>query len=176
MLDRDGTLIVDRHYLADPARVELVPESVDAMRLARDRGWAVGVLTNQGGIALRRFGWSAAVAVQAALDRLLAKQELSLDVALLSPFHPDGTHGEFGRDAQPSDGRKPAPGMVELAMTLLGIDRGGNVLMVGDKTTDLAAAVAAGVEGMCVPRSDGKDTPVRAEGWAPVLQRIGRSG
>jgi len=37
LLDRDGTLIVDYHYLNDPAQVELLPGAAEAIRRLADR-------------------------------------------------------------------------------------------------------------------------------------------
>jgi HAD superfamily hydrolase (TIGR01662 family) len=49
-LDRDGTLIVDRHYIGDPSLVELLPGAADAVRNANARAVPVIVVTNQSGI------------------------------------------------------------------------------------------------------------------------------
>ena len=35
-LDRDGTLIFDKVYLADPAGVELIPGAAEGLRRAQD--------------------------------------------------------------------------------------------------------------------------------------------
>ncbi|WP_369404510.1 hypothetical protein [Salidesulfovibrio brasiliensis] len=32
LLDRDGTIIVDKHYLSDPEEVELIPGAADGLR------------------------------------------------------------------------------------------------------------------------------------------------
>ena len=50
-LDRDGTLIFDKHYLADPAQVEIIPGVPDALRRARSMGYQLFLFTNQSGIA-----------------------------------------------------------------------------------------------------------------------------
>ena len=50
-LDRDGTVVVERHYLKDPDDVELVPGAADALYALRDAGYALVVVTNQSGIA-----------------------------------------------------------------------------------------------------------------------------
>ena len=47
LLDRDGTLIVERHYLADPAGVELLPGVPEALRRLSELGLGLLVLTNQ---------------------------------------------------------------------------------------------------------------------------------
>ncbi|MBP9913168.1 MAG: HAD-IIIA family hydrolase, partial [Opitutaceae bacterium] len=49
-LDRDGTLIIDQVYLADPAGVELIPGTVNALRCARTLGYKLFLFTNQSGI------------------------------------------------------------------------------------------------------------------------------
>ena len=41
-LDRDGTLILDKVYLADPAGVELIPGTTEALRRARALGYLGG--------------------------------------------------------------------------------------------------------------------------------------
>jgi len=170
LLDRDGTLIEDGHFLADPAGVVLVPEALAAIRRARARRWAVGVVSNQGGIGLQRFGWSDAAAVHDAVVRLLGGEGVALDVALMSPFHPEGGHPEFGRTAPPSRGRKPEPGMIELAMRMLRVR--GEVLLVGDKPSDVAAAAAAGVEAIQVSRCDARSSRC-GDGWERVYKRLG---
>ena len=50
-LDRDGTLIHDPGYLADPAGVRLLPGAADAVRRLNEAGWLAVVVTNQSGIA-----------------------------------------------------------------------------------------------------------------------------
>ena len=45
-LDRDGTVIVDRHYLLDPAGVVLIPGAAEALRRLRDAGFSLIFITN----------------------------------------------------------------------------------------------------------------------------------
>jgi D-glycero-D-manno-heptose 1,7-bisphosphate phosphatase len=49
-LDRDGTLIVDKVYLADPAGVELIPGAAEGLARARALGFGLFLFTNQSGI------------------------------------------------------------------------------------------------------------------------------
>jgi len=51
LLDRDGTIIVDAHYLRDPDRVTLLPGAADAIRLLANAGVPSVVCSNQSGIA-----------------------------------------------------------------------------------------------------------------------------
>ncbi len=45
-LDRDGTIIEDRHYIADPAEVALISGSATALLRLRALGLALVVVTN----------------------------------------------------------------------------------------------------------------------------------
>ena len=51
LLDRDGTIIIDKIYLNDPKAVEFLPNCFEGMRLLRDEGYQFSVVTNQSGIA-----------------------------------------------------------------------------------------------------------------------------
>ncbi len=50
-LDRDGTLILDKHYLFDPAGVELIPGVAGALQRATSLGYQLFLFTNQAGVA-----------------------------------------------------------------------------------------------------------------------------
>ena len=50
-IDRDGTLVPERYYLADPEEVSLVPGAAEALASLRQAGFALVVVTNQSGIA-----------------------------------------------------------------------------------------------------------------------------
>ena len=50
ILDRDGTLIVDKIYLNDPDQIVYLPGVFSAMRLLRDHGFVFCVATNQSGV------------------------------------------------------------------------------------------------------------------------------
>ena len=55
-LDRDGVLIEDTGYPHDPAMVALIPETLEAVRLAEARGFIVGIVSNQSGSGRVYFG------------------------------------------------------------------------------------------------------------------------
>jgi D-glycero-D-manno-heptose 1,7-bisphosphate phosphatase len=55
VLDRDGTIIVERHYLSDPAAVELLPGVAGALCHMREMGLGLIVITNQSGIGRGLF-------------------------------------------------------------------------------------------------------------------------
>ena len=47
LLDRDGTIIVDKVYLRDPDGIEFAPGAVEGLRLLRDAGYDLVLITNQ---------------------------------------------------------------------------------------------------------------------------------
>ena len=46
-VDRDGTLMVDTHYINDPAKVQLLTSAPHALTLAQQAGLPIVVVTNQ---------------------------------------------------------------------------------------------------------------------------------
>ncbi len=61
LLDRDGVVVEEVECLGRAADVRLVPGAVALIRDARAAGAAVGVVTNQSGIARGLYGWGGAM-------------------------------------------------------------------------------------------------------------------
>ncbi len=148
-LDRDGTIMVEREFLADPAGVELIPGAVDGLRTLRRRGFALVVVTNQSGIARGLYGLDQFRAVQARLEELLAGEGIRLDGVFLCPHHPD-----FGG---PCECRKPLPGLYLQAARALGLDLARS-LYIGDRLSDVDAALALGGTGILLRTGYGRAT------------------
>ena len=72
LLDRDGTVIVERHYLADPDGVELLPGVGESLARLTRAGAKIYLVTNQSGIGRGYYGEADFQAVQARLLALLA--------------------------------------------------------------------------------------------------------
>ena len=139
-LDRDGTIIRDEHYLADPARVVLLDGAAAAIARLREAGATVVVVTNQSGIARGLITPAQYEAVKARLDSLV-----TVDATYMCPHHPD-IDGSC-------DCRKPGLGLYRRAIADLGLD-GARVVLVGDKWSDIAAAEALGGYGILVASTD----------------------
>jgi D-glycero-D-manno-heptose 1,7-bisphosphate phosphatase len=164
-LDRDGTLIVDRHYLRDPAQVELVPDGAAAIRTARALGLAVVVVTNQSGIARGALSEADFRAVTDRLDARLAEAGAAVDATFHCAHHPDFTG--------PCDCRKPGTGLYRQAAAALDLDLARS-WYVGDRWRDVAPALALGGRGILVPSPD---TPAEdraaAQAQAHVADTLG---
>jgi D-glycero-D-manno-heptose 1,7-bisphosphate phosphatase len=133
-LDRDGTLMEDPGYVSHPDQVRLIPGIAATLKRFREAGYALVIVTNQSGIGRGLYTWDDYDAVAARLEELLAAEGVAFDAVLACGHAPDEGCGW----------RKPAPGMIREAATLLALDLGRS-LLVGDKLSDLEAAAAAGL-------------------------------
>lgn len=146
-LDRDGTLIVDRHYLADPAGVELLPRAADALRRLNEAGLFAALVTNQSGIGRGYFGEAEYAAVHARLVDELTARGARLDAEYHCPLGPD--------DPDPEECRKPKAGMYRRAAREHGLDLASSVY-VGDRLRDVTMAQELGGTMLlvCSPESE----------------------
>lgn len=137
IFDRDGTINVDTVHLHEPDKLELIPETVELLhRYTDDPEWKVVVATNQAGIAKGLYTEAEMREVHCALDEILAERGCRIDAYYHCPHHPDFTG--------PCNCRKPEPGMLLAAMRDFDA-RPKDCVMYGDKPSDEAAALAAGV-------------------------------
>ena len=135
-LDRDGTIIEDKHYLADPAGVVLLPGVVEALRLLQDAGYLLIVVSNQSGVGRGYFSEESMAAVQQRVEELLDEEGIVLDAFKYCPHSPDD------RCAC----RKPKPGMLLEAAAEFDVALPESA-SIGDRTRDAEAGLAAG----CAP-------------------------
>jgi len=153
LFDRDGTLVVDVPYNADPERVEPVAGARDALQRLRALGVATAVVSNQSGVAR-------GVLTRADVDAVNARVE-----ALLGPLGP-----VFVCEHGPDEGcacRKPLPGLIEAAARALGVAPS-ECVVVGDIGADVVAARAAGARAILVPNAATRAEEVAA---APLVAR-----
>lgn len=151
--DRDGTLIVERNYLADPDAVELIPGAAPALQRLATAGYALVVITNQSGIARGLFAESDFQAVEERLARLLRAEGVRLDATYHCPHHPDFTG--------PCDCRKPALGLYHRAARDLDLDLARSVC-IGDRLQDLEPARRFGGRALLVRTGYGDREAARA--------------
>jgi D-glycero-D-manno-heptose 1,7-bisphosphate phosphatase len=138
-LDRDGTIIADRHYLSDPAGVQLLPRAGEAVRWFGQLGFVVVVVTNQSGIGRGYFGEAEFQAVQQRMLALLDQAGAAVDGVYCCPHAP-------GR-VPPCDCRKPAIGLFRRAAHELGLDCARSYY-IGDRERDVEPALSLGGMGI----------------------------
>ncbi len=140
-LDRDGTLMEEVHYCADPALVRLFPGTPEALRRLEARGFLLVIVTNQSGIGRGLLTLAQYESVQAELLRQIGEPS----PIAATYFCPDAPSTLF----TPSPRRKPEPGMVLEAARDLGIDLARS-WFVGDKTADIECGRRAGTRTILV--------------------------
>lgn len=140
-LDRDDTLVVDRHYMNDPDQLELIPGVAVAIRELAAEGIPSILCSNQSGIARGLISLEQYRAVHLRLLQLLANEGAVLLDTFSCPHHPDFTG--------PCACRKPGTELFERAAKLHGLDLA-RCLYVGDKHRDVAPAAKLGGRGLLV--------------------------
>lgn len=143
IFDRDDTLLVDRHYMFDPADIEWMPGAIEAISLLNARGFRVCVATNQSGIARGYFTEAQMHRFHEVMQSQLAAEGAVVDGFFHCPHHPDGAVAQFAGTCRC---RKPLPGLIEQIDRAFPIDRSRSFL-IGDKPRDVQSAEAFGIPG-----------------------------
>lgn len=134
-LDKDGTLVENDPYNVDPGRMRLAPGAAEGVRALAQCGYRLFVISNQPGVALKKFGEAQLGPVFHRLHHLLP----DLQAFYYCPHSPE----------QRCACRKPACGLLERAASEHGIDLE-NSWMVGDILDDVEAGRRAGCKTVLV--------------------------
>jgi phosphoheptose isomerase len=126
VLDRDGTLVVERHYLSTPEQVELIPGVAGGLRLLREMGLGLVVITNQSGIGRGFFDATRLSLVHDRMLELLAAEGIHLDGIYVCPHTPEDD----------CLCRKPKPGLLQRAASELAFAPEA-AFVIGDKSCDI---------------------------------------
>ncbi|MCU1376896.1 MAG: hisJ [Actinomycetia bacterium] len=157
-LDRDGVLVEEIFYprtgereapLA-PEDVRLLPGVAQALRSLADAGYALVVISNQGGYAKGKATLRALWLAHERFVALLAEQGARLDGYYYSYSHPDGAVPHFSGHSLE---RKPGPYNIFVAAAQLDLDCR-NSWMIGDRKTDIGCAIAAGLQPILISATD----------------------
>ncbi len=144
-LDRDGVLNEDRGYVSRWEDFHWIAGAREAVAAFNRAGWLVIVVTNQSGVGRGFYSEADVHALHARMAEDLAKAGGHIDAFYHAPQHPEAPIDAY-RHPDPPD-RKPNPGMILRALSEWPIDKGAS-LLVGDKPSDLEAALRAGVRGV----------------------------
>lgn len=145
-LDRDGVLIEDYpDYVRTLGQVRIIPGAGHALARLVRAGWPVVVVTNQAAVGHGYITEELLAAIHARmLEQLQAEDPLARpDRIYHCPYHAKAKIEAYRQD---SPLRKPAPGMLVQAARDLNLDLSRSY-MVGDRESDVGAAIAAG----CTP-------------------------
>ena len=133
-LDRDGTLIENRHYLSSPEGVAVLPGVRDALARAREAGTKLFLFTNQSGVGRGYFTLADVEAVNwRMIDAIGLGDDLFAGICV-APERPD----------EPPVYRKPSPRFIQEMLAEHGLAAEA-AWMVGDAPSDWEAGINAGV-------------------------------
>lgn len=135
-IDRDGTLIEEVNFLSKVSDLELFPYTADAIRMLKDAGFWVIVVTNQSGIGREIYTEADMHAIHDAMQEQL---DGAIDAFFFCPHLPDAG----------CRCRKPNLGMVEDAQDAFDIDME-HSWMIGDKRIDVETGKNAGIRSALV--------------------------
>jgi histidinol-phosphate phosphatase family protein len=162
-LDRDGTIVVERGYLADAEGLELLPGAAHGLRQLRAAGWALVVVSNQSGVGRGLFPLARVHELMARLRIVLRREGVELDGIYFCPHRPE----------EGCACRKPGTRLLERAAADHRLRLRASV-MVGDKLLDVETGQRAGGRGVLVRTGYGREEEARlaAEGTARAPDRV----
>lgn len=154
MVDRDGVINRDSdEYIKCVAEWQPLPGSLEALRDLTRAGFQIAVITNQSGIGRGLFSERTLDEIHAAMRAAVETAGGRIDGIFYCPHLPDAG----------CSCRKPAPGLLLDASRRFSIPLDG-VAFIGDKQSDVDAAVAAGARPVLVGARV-------AEGELPDIER-----
>lgn len=130
-IDRDGTLIEEVNFLSRVDDLRVFSYTAEALRLLKERGFWILVLTNQSGIARGIYSEADMHSIH---DAMQAELGGAIDAFYFCPHMPDAGCGC----------RKPGLQMIECAQRDFGIDLERSWI-IGDKKLDIETAHNAGI-------------------------------
>jgi len=153
LVDRDGTINVERDHIIDPDQIELIPGSADALvRLREEVGMGIVVVTNQAHVGRGELAPADVDRIHERLLALLGEEGAAVDAILHCPHAP-----EAGCDC-----RKPAPGLALQAAQRFGFDPSTSVV-IGDHAGDVGLGRAVGAMTFLVLTGHGREERASAE-------------
>jgi len=133
-LDRDGTLIVGRHYLSDPAGVELLPGVRETLHRCLAEGYRLFLFTNQSAVGRGLF----------TLETVHRCNQRMLDLLDLPSPGFTGICIATETPEMPAVYRKPSPRFIREMAEKHALDPAAS-WMIGDMPSDVAAGLNAGI-------------------------------
>ncbi len=151
-LDRDGTICEDMDYLSDYRKMVFYPFALEAVRVIKEKGYKIFIITNQSGVARGKFDIAEAERQKNHVLNYFGEKGVVIDGYFYCPHHKDGVIIEFAKEC---DCRKPKTGLLKQAVSLEFVDKNVSYI-VGDKVIDVELAFNAGIKGALVLTGYGK--------------------
>ena len=134
-LDRDGVINVDKSYVYKQEDFEFCEGVFEALHHFKHLGYLLIIVTNQSGIGRGYYREEDFQSLSAWMKQELSHENITIDAIYHCPHAP-----EVGCEC-----RKPKSGMFQEAIRDFDIDVRAS-WMIGDKQSDIEAALGAGIE------------------------------
>jgi D-glycero-D-manno-heptose 1,7-bisphosphate phosphatase len=158
-LDRDGVINIDSGYIYRREDFIFIDGVFEACRQARALDYRLVVVTNQAGIGRGLYSEEEFQELTEWMCVRFADESVDIARVYHAPTHPEEGIGIYRRE---SIDRKPGPGMLLKARNALGLDMKASAL-VGDRETDIEAAISAGVGHKLLVDSDEAPDDTKAD-------------
>ncbi len=135
-LDRDGTIIEDVHYLSRFEDIKLMPLAEKGLRLLKECGYKLIVVTNQSGIGRGYFTKEFVEKTHEIINDMLGGV---IDRFYYCPHKPEDN----------CNCRKPKTGMIDQAVKEFNVDKT-HSFVVGDREIDVELGLNAGITPLLV--------------------------
>jgi D-glycero-D-manno-heptose 1,7-bisphosphate phosphatase len=133
ILDRDGTVVVDRHFLSNPADLEFLPGAAAGLRSLCVQGHRLVVITNQSGVGRGLFSLPQLHDIHDRFRDMVGAAGARLERIYFCPHTPDDDCAC----------RKPRLGLLVRAASDLHFDPT-RAVVIGDKASDIEFGRRAG--------------------------------
>lgn len=107
-LDRDGVIVEEVDYLCRREDVRILNGAAELIDSARLRGWAIGLISNQAGIARGYYDWAAFGIVQEEVVERLGMGPSPFDFVVACASHPDAVDLFIGLKTIAAENLMPA--------------------------------------------------------------------
>jgi D,D-heptose 1,7-bisphosphate phosphatase len=159
-LDRDGVINKEVGYLSNPESFEFIPRSIEALKILKQKGYLLIIITNQAGIARGYYSEKILHNIHAKMNNILKENNVLLDDIFYCPHHPEFTGV--------CECRKPLPGMIFKAKSKYNIDLYESY-MIGDTLNDIEAGINAKCKTVLVLTGYGKEELKKIDDIKPDL-------
>jgi D,D-heptose 1,7-bisphosphate phosphatase len=158
-LDKDGTILLDLPYNANPDLMCFAPGAVAGLSRLGTLGLPLIIISNQAGIGLGRLTQADLLIARRRLESMFSGAGARLDGFYYCPHHPLAVRRRYRKVCAC---RKPAPGLLRAAARRLEIDLGRS-WFVGDILDDVEAGRRAGCRTILL--DNGNETEWRINAW-----------
>jgi D-glycero-D-manno-heptose 1,7-bisphosphate phosphatase len=152
ILDRDGTVIVEKDYLADPDGVQIIHGAAQGIRRMLEVGLGVIIVTNQSGVGRGYFDENTVDEIHQRMQKLLLIEDIKIDGIFYCPHTPEDN----------CSCRKPKTGLIKQAAKELNF-KPSECFVIGDKACDVSLGKNIGAVSFLVRTGYGAEEAQRKD-------------